>query len=697
MTTEPARATAGPLPPRHAVDRVLAAVRRGPPEEVPLAEAAGRVLAAPVVAAEDLWPFARAAMDGIAVRAADVADASPHRPVRLRLTGVAYAGQPAARPLGVGEAARVATGAPVPPGADAVIPQEVVQWAGDTVLVARPAPPGQHIFPPGEDVRAGEQVLTPGTVLHGGHIGLLASMGWARVPVVRRPVVAIVTCGDELVAPEAPLRPGLVRDSNSYTIAAEVQALGALPLVVGRARDDEAELDALVRRGLEAGDLLITCGGLSVGERDLIRPALRRAGVVFAFEGVAMKPGAPAAFGVLAAAVDDVAPARRAPHPTPGVAAASAAPHPAAGTLSTSAEGPAVPRPPGARPPAAPRPVFALPGTPSACRVAFEVLVVPALGVMLGRTDPLRPRAVARLAASVRVRPGRARYLWGTATLRADGMTVAPLYVQSTAALRSSADANALIVLEPATGDLPAGTPVPVLLLGGLPVLPPARAAQGPAAVGIVGARGAGKTTLVERLIPLLAARGVRVTVVKHHAHLLALDEAGTDTARAAAAGAARTILVGPAGLVIREPHTSPEPSRAAPSPAGPSPELPPAASSPGRPSAGETPLGEDAVPRSGPVPGERRAVRAPAAGPTLDDVLRRIPPGELVLVEGFSEAALPKILVRRTGASTDRPDPPGPFLAGVGDAPAETAVPWFSWDDLERLAAYLVSHLVAR
>ena len=644
VTTEPARAPAGPLPPRHAVDRVLAAVRRGPTEEVPLAEAAGRVLAAPVVAAEDLWPFARAAMDGIAVRAADVADASPHRPVRLRLTGAAYAGQPAARPLGVGEAARVATGAPVPSGADAVIPQEVVRWTGDTVLVDRPAPPGQHIFPPGEDVRAGEQVLAPGTVLHGGHIGLLASMGWARVPVVRRPVVAIVTCGDELVAPEAPLRPGLVRDSNSYTIAAEVQALGALPLVVGCARDDEAELDALVRRGLEAGDLLVTCGGLSVGERDLIRPALRRAGVVFAFEGVAMKPGAPAAFGVLAAAVDDVAPARRAPHPPPGVAAAPAVPSPAAGPLPASAEGPA-----GSRPSGAPRPVFALPGTPSACRVAFEVLVVPALGVMLGRTDPLRPRAVARLAASVRVRPGRARYLWGTATLRADGMTVAPLYVQSTAALRSSADANALIVLEPATGDLPAGTLVPVLLLGGLHVLPPARAAEGPATVGIVGARGAGKTTLVERLIPLLAARGVRVTVVKHHAHLLALDEAGTDTARAAAAGAARTILVGPAGLVIREGHTSPD------------------------------------------------AVRAHGAGPTLDDVLRRIPPGELVLVEGFSEAALPKILVRRAGANTDRPDPPGPFLAGVGDAPTETAIPWFSWDDLERLAAYLVSHLAAR
>ncbi len=622
-----------------AVARVARAVRRGPTEEVPLADAAGRVLAAPVVAAEDLWPFPRAAMDGIAVRAADVAGASPGRPVRLRVVTAAYAGQPAARPLGIGEAARVATGAPVPPGADAVIPQEVVHWADDAVLVDRPAPPGQHVFPPGEDVRAGEQVLAPGTVLHGGHIGLLASIGWARVPVVRRPVVAIVTCGDELVAPEAPLRPGLVRDSNSFAIAAEVQALGAVPLVVGRARDDAAALDALVRRGLEAGDVLVTCGGLSVGERDLIRPALRRAGVEFAFEGVAMKPGAPAAFGVVG----------------PGLPAAS-------------------------------RPVFALPGTPSACRVAFEVLVVPALGVMLGRADPPRPQVVARLEAPVRVRPGRARYLWGAAHLGSWGLAVAPLYVQSTAALRSSADANALIVLDPAAGDLPAGTPVPVILLGALPAPSPARAAQGPRAVGIVGARGAGKTTLVERLIPLLAARGVRVTVVKHHAHLVALDEAGTDTARAAAAGAVRTILVGPAGIVIREP--------APPLPAGRSP-----VAAPSPPSAGGQRAG--AVHTQEAVPAEpwRAGAGADVAGaqpasPQLDDILRWVAPGELVLVEGFSEAALPKILVRRTGTSADRPDPPGPFLAGVGDAPPETTISWFAWDELDRLADYLRAQL---
>ncbi|MDR7554639.1 MAG: molybdopterin-guanine dinucleotide biosynthesis protein MobB [Armatimonadota bacterium] len=634
-----AEAVARPVTVDTALALVMRAVHRAPVEEVPLAEAAGRVLAAPVVAAEDLWPFPRAAMDGVAVRAADVAGASPQRPVRLRLTGAAYAGQPSPQQLGSGEAARVATGAPIPPGADAVIPQEAVRWEPGAVLVDRPAPPGQHIFPPGEDVRAGEQVLAPGTVLHGGHIGLLASIGWAQVPVVRRPVVAIVTCGDELVAPEAPLRPGLVRDSNSFTIAAEVRALGAVPLVVGRARDDAAELDALVCRGLEVGDVLITCGGLSVGERDLIRPVLRRAGVEFAFEGVAMKPGAPAAFGVVG----------------PGLPAAS-------------------------------RPVFALPGTPSACRVAFEVLVVPALGVMLGCADPPRPQGVAQLEAPVRVRPGRARYLWGAARLGPWGLTVAPLYVQSTAALRSSADANALIVLDPATGDLPAGTPVPVLLLGALPAPSPARAAQGPTAVGIVGARGAGKTTLVERLIPLLAARGVRVTVVKHHAHLVALDEAGTDTARAAAAGATRTILAGPAGVVIREP--------APPLLAGRSPAGPPSPPSPGGHRAGVAGMRE-AIPaepwRAG---AGTDAAGSQPAGPTLDDILRWAAPGELVLVEGFSDAALPKILVRRAGTSADRPDPPGPFLAGVGDVLTEATVPWFSWDELDRLADYLASRL---
>ncbi len=560
---------------------ILRAAARGPAEDVSLPEAAGRVLAAPITAAEDLWPFARAAMDGIAAHAADVAAASAAHPVRLRLTGAVYAGQAIETVLPRGTCMRVATGAPVPPGADAVIPQEWLHADGDGVLISRPASSGQHIFPAGEDVRAGERVLEPGTVLHGGHLSLLASMGYTRVPVVRRPVVAILTSGDELIDPAQALRPGLVRESNSYALAADVEALGAKPVALGNARDADHDLDARIRRGLDA-DVLITSGGLSVGERDLVRPALRRAGVIFAFEGVAMKPGAPAAFGR-----------------------------------------------------AGDRLVFALPGTPSACRVAFEILVVPALRTLLGYRDPSRPPVSARLTAPLRARPGRRRYLWGLAAVGPDGIMVTPHLVQSTATLRAANDANALIVIDADVTVLDAGNRVPVHLLSqeALPVLP----AHRPAVIGVVGERDAGKTTLIERLIPALARLGKTVAVVKHHVHQRLLDQDGTDTARAVAAGAVRTVLTGPGGITCR------------------------------------VPAGHD---------------------PSLDEVLAHAGGVDLVLVEGYSQSAIPKILVRGAGSEPEKPPPAGPIIAVVGDAALAPEQAAFRWDEIDRLADFLVTRL---
>jgi molybdopterin molybdotransferase len=562
---------------------ILPAAAPGQPEEVRLSEAAGRVLAAPVVASEDLWPFVRSAMDGIAVRAADVATASADHPVRLRITDAVYAGDASQQALAGGTAARVATGAPVPPGADAVIPQELLSAAGDDVLVSHAAARGANIFPAGEDVRAGDRVLHPGTVLRGGHLSLLAAMGHARVLVRRRPAVAILTCGDELIEPADPLRPGLVRESNSYAIATEVAALGASPRRLGNARDVTEELDAKVRDGLTA-DVLVTCGGLSVGERDLIRPALRRAGVTFAFEGVAMKPGAPAAFGRLGE-----------------------------------------------------RMVFALPGTPSACRVAFEVLVVPALRAMLGYDPATRPAVTARLAAPLRVKSGRRRYLWGRAVLRSDGVWVSPLMQQSTAALRSASDANALIIVDASISELAWGAQVPVHLLShdALPFSP-----REPAVIGIAGARGAGKTTLIERLIPALALRGITVASVRHHVHQRLLDQEGTDTERAASAGAVRTVLAGPGGITVRSPA-------------------------------------ED--------------------DPPLSEVLAHAGGARVILVEGYTQSDIPKILVRRTGVETDKAPPAGPILAVVDDtrdAAQRDADHHFTWEAIDALAAFIAHRL---
>lgn len=217
-----------------------------------LSEAAGRVLAGPIVATEDLWPFARAAMDGIAVRTADVVGATMDHPARLRIVEAIYAGEAPQVGLSSGTAARVATGAPIPPGADAVVPQELLRLEDDHVLVSHPATFGMHIFPAGEDVRAGERVLESGTVLRGGHLALLAALGHGRVPVIRRATVAILTCGDELIEPAGELRPGLVRESNSYALAAEVQVLGATPQLLGNARDADGALDEKIRAGLQA-------------------------------------------------------------------------------------------------------------------------------------------------------------------------------------------------------------------------------------------------------------------------------------------------------------------------------------------------------------------------------------------------------------------------------------------------------------
>ncbi len=579
MSDETAREAVRPLSVEQALAVILRAAARGPAEDVPLADAAGRMLAGPITAAEDLWPFARAAMDGIAVRATDVSTASAEQPVRLRVWGAVYAGQAMEGALPTGTCVRVATGAPVPAGADAVIPQEALRVDGDSMLAFRPVSPGQHIFPAGEDVRAGERVMEPGTILRGGHLGLLASMGCARVPVIRRPTVAILTCGDELIGPAESLRPGQVRESNGYVLAAYVQALGAHATMLANARDIAHELDEAVLRGLQA-DVLITSGGLSVGERDLVRPALRCAGVVIEFESVAMKPGARVAFGRIGR-----------------------------------------------------RLVFGLPGTPSACRVAFEILVVPALRTLLGYREAIRPPVSAYLTAPVDIRPGRRRYLWGLAALSSDGLAVTPHLVQSTATLRAASDANALILIEAHVTALAAGSRVPVHLLDAEAL--PVTHARRPEVIGVVGERDAGKTTLIERLVPALAQRGVTVAVIKHHFHQRELDEEGTDTARAAAAGAVRTVLAGPGGVTSRAPSVN---------------------------------------------------------DPPLEDALAQTGAVDLVLVEGYSRAPIPKILVRGRSPELEKTPPSGPIIAVVSDAAEERNQAAFRWDQIDRLADFIVT-----
>lgn len=562
---------------------ILRSVSRQPVEEAPLSEAAGRVLAETIEATEDLWPFPRAAMDGVAVRGGDLAGASDGAPVSLEVVGAIYSGQVWTMPLESGTAVSIATGAPVPAGADTVVPQELLRRSGNSATITQPVERGRHVFPAGEEACAGEAVLHAGTILGGGDLALIAAIGRSSVPVFRRASVAILATGDELVPAGASLGPGQVRESNSHALAAEVAALGAAPLRLGIAPDDLTALEGKIREGL-AADALVVCGGVSVGERDLVRTALRRLGVEMKFAGVRMKPGSPVAFGLAGA-----------------------------------------------------RPVFALPGTPGAARIAFEVLVRPALCAMMGRREIHRDVVTATLAVSLRVKPGRRRFLWGRAAHGVFGIEVSPLSRQGTSTLRSASEANALIVIEPGDFDLPAGARVTVRLLvpaglGGADV-------RGPAVLGVVGGSGSGKTTLIERLIPSLRRRGLTVAVVKHHAHMRSVDDEGTDTWRAEQAGAIETVLAGPGGAVYR------------------------------RPFEGDPPVAQ---------------------------VLAGLRHANLVMVEGYSWSPWPKILVIREGVTQDRPQPAGPLIAVVSDGPtccgAGGGAPVFAWQDMEAVADLVVS-----
>ncbi|HZD10261.1 MAG TPA: gephyrin-like molybdotransferase Glp, partial [Candidatus Binatia bacterium] len=274
-------------------------------ERAPLLEALNRVLAEPVTAHDSLPPFANSSMDGYALRADDVTSAASDAPVTLRVVADIAAGNPSDVVVKKGEAARIMTGAPVPVGADAVVPVEATNepWRAATRTL-----PGQievyeavtseaYIRYPGEDVQAGSEVLPAGHLLRPQEIGVLASLGVPEVAVVRRPRVGILATGDELVLVEESLKPGKIRNSNSYAQTAQVVMLGAEPLPLGIARDNEESVRDRLQAGLDAGvDLFISSAGVSVGAYDVVKAVLEAEGNV-GFWRVRMRPGKPLAFG----------------------------------------------------------------------------------------------------------------------------------------------------------------------------------------------------------------------------------------------------------------------------------------------------------------------------------------------------------------------------------------------------------------
>jgi molybdopterin molybdotransferase len=284
------------LPLSEALDRVLAAVEPlSDSETLPIRQALGRVLGTDVRSTINVPAHANSAMDGYALRGADLPEAAP---LKLRLIGTAFAGRPFDGRVGEGECVRIMTGAPIPEGADTVVMQERVSADDERVLVNALPAHGANVRLAGEDIQAGDIALSTGAQLQPAHIGLLASIGSAEVDVLRRPRVAFFSTGDELCEVGTPTRPGQIYDSNRYTLFGMLQRLGTEIVDLGVIRDRPEELEAGLRRAAESADLIVTSGGVSVGEADYLVEILDRLGEID-FWSVALKPGRPTVFGTL--------------------------------------------------------------------------------------------------------------------------------------------------------------------------------------------------------------------------------------------------------------------------------------------------------------------------------------------------------------------------------------------------------------
>lgn len=384
----------------------LPAVREG------LASARGSFLAQDVVARRDLPPFDNSAMDGYAVRFADAERASSERPSMLLVDGENRAGANAGEDLSPGNARRIFTGAPLPKGADTIVMQENTRRDGERVLVSSAPRRGEHVRRRGEDVRAGAVLLSGGTKIGAGEIALLASQGIMNVLVHRRPRVAIVSTGNELQEAWETPEPGRIVDTNAYALSAQVEEAGGIPWVLPPVPDD---VDAIVSRLEDAAsaDVILTTGGVSVGDYDLAHDAFRCLGIATTFVKVAIKPGKPLTFGRF-------------------------------GRI----------------------PVVGLPGNPVSAMVTFHVFVRPGLRRMLGDPRP-HPRGLrVELGEPYAHRPGRTEFV--RAVLEDAGTrTIAHLHArQGSGALPSMAGIDALVVIPRETGDVPAGSTLLALSFG---------------------------------------------------------------------------------------------------------------------------------------------------------------------------------------------------------------------------------------
>jgi molybdopterin molybdotransferase len=360
-------------------------------ETVALGDALGRVLAVDAIAEEALVPFARSAMDGYAVFSGDLV----RLPRTLPVVGSVFAA-PGAGVHVPGTAMAIATGAALPVGCDAVVPFEDVVFADGAIRVERPVTPGDAVFPPGDDARAGETLARRGNVVTSAMLGILAAAGYPRVSVYRRPVVTIVCSGDELVPVEARPGNGQIRNSNAPMLAAAIATFGGVVREVVTIADDRARLTDALERALDASDLVVTTGGASMGERDYVKAAAAALGVTFAFERVALRPAKPTAFGKRGATA-----------------------------------------------------LAVLPGNPAAAFVALHEFVGPAVRALCGCAEVLPPRLGVTLKGSIHSKPGRHFAAFAELLATDKGLVARPLGNQCSSLTRTAAEACGFIVVPP--------------------------------------------------------------------------------------------------------------------------------------------------------------------------------------------------------------------------------------------------------
>ncbi len=402
-------------------EKILEQVQPVETESRSLAEAIGCVLRESVLSRELLPRFDNSAMDGFGVRSADIGDASTDRPISLSIAGVVAAGDAGERPLAAGTAVRIMTGAPVPPGVDAVVPHELTVFDDDRVTFNRAVRDGQNIRRAGEDFRPGDVGLHSGRLLRAPHMAIAATLGWSKLQVSRPLRVAILSPGDELVEVDQPCGPGKIRNSNSYSLRGAVEELGATVVYSEIIADDKRAIRNAISAAIDRGaDALLSTGGVSAGDFDFVQEIVREeARPGFRFK-VAMRPGKPQVFGLF----DGV-------------------------------------------------PLFGMPGNPAASIISFEILVRPALRRMRGEAEVYEPRFRVRFPFDFRYPSGRVFLLRARIVpdleSTAGGFVVESPGKQGSGLLSSLADANAIIVLPADRDGVASGEAFPAQWIGGCP------------------------------------------------------------------------------------------------------------------------------------------------------------------------------------------------------------------------------------